>query len=152
MTRPSSQSCFELVLSPSQNGVPVMEQEGHLSSFQVESNGGDSANQMPNGGHAANRMPTLSDNPLPIVIRAFPWNNGITLLHGSMAHTLHSLWGSNGAQDMGVQNSLLLVRHSLCSSSSCFQCSPTSTDPSSSSRCLQPKASCRSRATDSNFS
>jgi hypothetical protein len=60
---------------------------------------------------SAQALPALSDNPLPTVIRAFPWNNGITLLHGSMADTLLSLWETNGVDEIGVQNSLLLVRN-----------------------------------------
>jgi hypothetical protein len=59
-----------------------------------------------------NQLRQLSDNPLPAVIRVFPWNNGITLLQGSMANTLQSLWESQRVGDIGVQNSLLLVSDS----------------------------------------
>ena len=57
-----------------------------------------------------NTHPAPYDNPLATVIQAFPWNNGIMLLQGSMADTLQSLSPTKVFADTEMQNSLLLVR------------------------------------------
>jgi hypothetical protein len=95
---------------------------------------------------SADPMRGPSDDTLAAVIRVFPWNNGITLLHGSMATTLYSLWHSQGARPMAAQNSLLLVSLLVrVLVLAFFQCSPTSTDASSSPGRLKPPMSGQSR-------
>jgi hypothetical protein len=56
------------------------------------------------------RAPVIPETRLSAVIRLFPWNNGITLLQGSMADTLRTFWEGNGVEDTGIESSLLLVR------------------------------------------
>lgn len=98
MRRTPFQWSFQLP-QPPQHVPPISEEQQQSSFLQRD---------MP--ALSANAFPALSDNPLAAVIRAFPWTNGITLLHGSMADTLQSLWDSNGGAETEMHNSLLLVR------------------------------------------